>query len=67
MEKACNCITKVEWAFRLYNATNPDRNSRLSFYFFNLTNPPNLFSKKGTGTFLIDVFSIFDSIERYQN
>ncbi len=36
IEKAQDSRQDVEWAFRLYNATNRQRHSRLSFYLFNL-------------------------------
>src|SRR5215470_7477221 len=37
--KAVDSSTEVEWALRLYNQTNPNRHSRLSFYTFNLLPP----------------------------
>ena len=40
LEKAVNSSIEVEWAMRLYNQTNPNRHSRLSFYTFKLVSPP---------------------------
>jgi len=40
LEKAVDSSTETEWAMRLYNQTNPNRHSRLSFYTFNLAPPP---------------------------
>jgi Concanavalin A-like lectin/glucanases superfamily len=40
LEKALDASTETEWAMRLYNQTNPNRHSRLSFYTFNLVSPP---------------------------
>ncbi len=40
LEKAVDASTETEWAMRLYNQTNPNRHSRLSFYTFNLVSPP---------------------------
>ena len=39
VEKAVSSSTDVEWVLRLYNQTNPNRHSRLSFYTFNLALP----------------------------
>jgi len=36
VEKAVSPSVDVEWVLRLYNQTNPNRHSRLSFYTFNL-------------------------------
>jgi hypothetical protein len=38
--KAIDSSTNVEWALRLYNQTNPNRHSRVSFYTFNLISSP---------------------------
>jgi len=48
MEKAVNSTTEVEWAMRLYNRTNPNRHSRLSFYMFKLVSPPG----EGNGAYM---------------
>jgi hypothetical protein len=48
MEKAVNSTTEVEWAMRLYNRTNPNRHSRLSFYTFKLVSPPG----EGNGAYM---------------
>jgi hypothetical protein len=40
LEKAVSSSTETEWAMRLYNRTNPNRHSRLSFYTFKLVSPP---------------------------
>lgn len=48
IEKAHDYSTDVEWAFRLYNATNRERHSRLSFYLFNLGHPAG----KGAGAYM---------------
>jgi hypothetical protein len=48
IEKARDYTTDVEWAFRLYNATNLKRPSRLSFYLFNLGRPAG----KGAGAYM---------------
>lgn len=39
ISKARNYNSDVEWGFKLYNATNPQRRSRLSFYLYNLGQP----------------------------
>ena len=49
--KAVDSSTNVEWALRLYNQTNPNRHSRVSFYTFNLmasAGQPNL----GNGAYM---------------
>jgi hypothetical protein len=38
--KGVDSSTNVEWALRLYNQTNPNRHSRLSFYTFNIMASP---------------------------
>jgi len=38
--KAVDSSRDVEWALRLYNRTNPNRHSRVSFYTFNLMATP---------------------------
>src|SRR4030095_1779549 len=48
IEKARTYVDDVEWAFRLYNVTNPTRMSRLSFYLFNLGHNPG----KGAGAYM---------------
>jgi hypothetical protein len=48
IEKARDSTRDVEWGFRLYNATNPERHSRLSFYLFNLGSPTG----KGAGAYM---------------
>ena len=48
VEKSADYTHDVEWAFRLYNATNPCRHSRLSFYLFNLGHP----TLKGAGAYM---------------
>jgi Concanavalin A-like lectin/glucanases superfamily len=48
VEKAVGPSTNVEWALRLYNQTNPNRHSRLSFYTFNLGSPAG----EGNGAFM---------------
>ena len=48
IQKARDYTHDVEWAFRLYNATNPERHSRLSFYLFNLGHPTG----KGAGAYM---------------
>ena len=48
LEKAVNPTTEVEWAMRLYNKTNPNRHSRLSFYTFKLVSPPG----EGNGSYM---------------
>ncbi len=48
IEKAVKSSHDVEWAFRLYNATNPERSSRLSFYLFNSGHPTG----KGAGAYM---------------
>jgi hypothetical protein len=48
IEKARDYSHDVEWGFRLYNATNPKRHSRLSFYLFDLGNP----TAKGAGAYM---------------
>src|SRR5271165_6430876 len=48
IEKAVAPSTDVEWALRLYNQSNPDRHSRLSFYTFNLGSPSGL----GNGSYM---------------
>src|SRR5258708_6104211 len=40
--------TDVEWVLRLYNQTNPNRHSRLSFYTFNLGSPAG----QGNGSYM---------------
>jgi|SRR5215475_37069 len=49
--KAVDSSTDVEWAMRLYNQTNPNRHSRLSFYTFNLTAPPGQ-TNLGNGAYM---------------
>jgi hypothetical protein len=49
--KAVDSSTNTEWAMRLYNQTNPNRHSRVSFYTFNLmasSGQPNL----GNGAYM---------------
>lgn len=58
IEKACTYVKNVEWAFRLYNATNPDKKSRLSFYLFNLKNPPGY----GAGAYMEYCHSLNDCV-----
>ena len=48
LEKAVAPSTDVEWAIRLYNETNPNRHSRLSFYTFNLGPAPG----EGNGSYM---------------
>ena len=48
IEKGVNYTRDAEWAFRLYNATNEKRHSRLSFYLFNLGHPVC----KGAGSYM---------------
>lgn len=48
IEKALADSQDVEWCFRLYNATNPELRSRLSFYLFNLGRPTG----KGAGAYM---------------
>jgi hypothetical protein len=48
VEKAVGPSTDVEWALRLYNQTNPNRHSRLSFYTFNLGSPAH----DGNGSYM---------------
>jgi len=48
VEKAVGPSTDVEWVLRLYNQTNPNRHSRLSFYTFNLGSPAG----EGNGSFM---------------
>jgi Concanavalin A-like lectin/glucanases superfamily len=48
LEKAVDSSTEVEWAMRLYNQTNPNRHSRLSFYTFKLVSPPG----QGNGAYM---------------
>ena len=48
VEKAVNPSTDVEWVLRLYNQTNPNRHSRLSFYTFNLGSPAG----QGNGSYM---------------
>ena len=48
IEKAVDYTHDAEWAFRLYDATNPARHSRLSFYLFNLGHPTG----KGAGAYM---------------
>jgi hypothetical protein len=48
LEKAVNSTTEVEWAMRLYNKTNPNRHSRLSFYTFKPVSPPG----EGNGAYM---------------
>ena len=48
LEKAVSSSTDVEWAMRLYNRTNPNRHSRLSFYTFNLGPSPG----EGNGSYM---------------
>jgi Concanavalin A-like lectin/glucanases superfamily len=49
--KAIDSSTDVEWALRLYNQTNPNRHSRLSFYTFNLIASPRQ-SNLGNGAYM---------------
>ena len=58
VEKAMNYDTDVEWAFRLYNATNDLRHSRLSFYLFNLGHP----ALKGAGAYMQYGWSANDTV-----
>jgi Concanavalin A-like lectin/glucanases superfamily len=51
LTKAVDTATEVEWAMRLYNLTNPDRHSRLSFYTFNLE-PARGQSNLGNGAYM---------------
>jgi hypothetical protein len=48
LEKAVGPSTNVEWVLRLYNRTNLNRHSRLSFYTFNLGSPAG----KGNGAYM---------------
>jgi hypothetical protein len=48
IEKAVGASADVEWALRLYNQTNPNRHSRLSFYTFNLGSPAG----EGNGSYM---------------
>jgi hypothetical protein len=48
LEKSIESSTDVEWLMRLYNATNPNRHSRLSFYTFNLGSP----ARQGNGAYM---------------
>ena len=48
LEKAVSSTKEVEWAMRLYNRTNPNRHSRLSFYTFKLVSPPG----EGNGAYM---------------
>jgi len=48
VEKAVGPSTDVEWVLRLYNQTNPNRHSRLSFYTFNLGSPVG----EGNGSYM---------------
>lgn len=48
VEKAVSPTTDAEWALRLYNQTNPERHSRLSFYTFNLGSP----AQEGNGSYM---------------
>ncbi len=49
LEKAVSPTVDVEWVMRLYNQTNAERHSRLSFYLFNLgSGPGNL----GAGSYM---------------
>jgi hypothetical protein len=57
LEKAVDSTTDVEWAMRLYNRTNPDRHSRLSFYTFKPISPPG----QGNGAYMEYVVSTNDT------
>jgi hypothetical protein len=48
VEKAVGDSTDVEWVLRLYNQTNPNRHSRISFYTFNLGSPVG----EGNGSYM---------------
>jgi hypothetical protein len=48
VEKAVGPLTDVEWVMRLYNQTNPNRHSRLSFYTFSLGSPAG----EGNGSYM---------------
>ena len=48
LEKSIAPSTDVEWVMRLYNATNPNRHLRLSFYTFNLGSPTG----QGNGAYM---------------
>jgi hypothetical protein len=48
LEKAVSSTIAVEWAMRLYNKTNPNRRSRLSFYTFKPISPPG----EGNGAYM---------------
>lgn len=48
LEKSVDSSTDVEWLMRLYDATNPNRHSRLSFYTFNLGSPAG----QGNGAYM---------------
>jgi hypothetical protein len=48
VEKAVSPSVDVEWVLRLYNHTNPNRHSRLSFYTFNLGSPAG----EGNGSYM---------------
>jgi hypothetical protein len=48
VEKAVGPSIDVEWTLRLYNQTNPNRHSRLSFYTFNLGSPAG----EGNGSYM---------------
>jgi Concanavalin A-like lectin/glucanases superfamily len=48
VEKAVSPSADVEWVLRLYNQTNPNRHSRISFYTFNLGSPAG----EGNGSYM---------------
>jgi hypothetical protein len=51
VEKAVGPSTDTEWALRLYNQTNTSRQSRLSFYTFNLVSPLGK-ENEGNGSYM---------------